>query len=414
MTSSDPRAPGPGLFRLMAVAAGLAATALYLAQPLLHRLSVEYALSPAQASWLVTGTQIGYAAGLLLVVPLGDVLRRGRLAAVLLLLTAAFMIVVTAATNGPMLIAATVASSVAAVGAQVLVPMAAALAPKGHSGRAVGTVMAGVLSGGLLGRAASGMLADVTGWRSGYWIIAVLLILTALILLRHLPTEAAPADPLTTGRYLRLLGSLIAPLRELPALRIRTLVAALAMAAFSVQLAAITLRLAAPPFGWGTAAIGAFSLLAIVGVVLMPLTGRLADAGHAEVTITIGLTLELGAWLLMLTTGSTILGLAAGIIALIAGQTAVMAATQTIVYALRPEARSRINAIFMTLCFTGGAVGSALAGSLWPIAGWTGACAVAIVLAALGLATQLLTRGRRNRSARTTDRMDRESPERTS
>lgn len=383
-----------GLFRLMALAAGLAASALYLAQPLLHRLSAEYGLSSAQASWLVTGAQVGYAAGLLLVVPLGDIVRKARLAMTLLPATAAALATVTAAPTGPVLIAASVAASVTAVGAQVLVPMAAALAPEGHSGRAVGMVMAGVLSGGLVGRAASGILADLLGWRSGYWIIAGLLLLTALVLRPRLPADAEAPAPLTAARYVALLRSLIAPIRELPALRRRTLVAALAMSAFTIQFAAITLRLSAPPFEWSTTAVGAFSLLAIVGMPLMPLTGRLADAGHARTLITSGLALELAAWLLMLATGSTILGLAAGVVALICGQQAVMTATQSIVYDLRPEARSRINAIFMALCFSGGAAGSALAGSLWPVAGWAGACTAAIVLAALGLTVQLATRGR--------------------
>jgi predicted MFS family arabinose efflux permease len=126
----------------------------------------------------------------------------------------------------------------------------------------------------------------------------------------------------------------------------------------------------------------------------MPLAGRVADAGRARTLITAGLTLELAAWILMLTTGSTIVGMAIGVVALISGQQAVMAATQSIVYALRPEARSRINAILMTLCFTGGAAGSALAGSIWSLAGWAGACTVAVVLAALGLLAHLVTRGR--------------------
>jgi len=381
----------PGLFRLMALAAGLAASALYLAQPLLQRLSAEFGLSPVQANWLVTGTQAGYAAGLLLVVPLGDILRRSRLSAALLLLTAVLLVAVTAAANGPMLIALTVASAITAVGAQVLVPMAAAMAPEGRSGWAVGVVMAGVLSGGLLGRTASGVLADAAGWRTAYWIAAGLLAVTAVILQRRLPTDLTHAAPLTPARYLRLLRSLITPLRELPALRRRTLVAAFAMAAFSVQLSAVTLRLSGAPFGWTTTAIGVFSLLAVTGVLLMPLTGRLADAGHARITITAGLALELAGWLVMLAAGSTLPGLAIGVIILFAGQQAVMAATQSIVYGLRPQARSRINAIFMTLCFAGGAGGSALAGAAWSAGGWTGACAVAMVLAALGLIAQFVS-----------------------
>jgi hypothetical protein len=143
-TASASDAPSnTGIFLLMALAAGLAASALYLAQPLLHRLSAEFDLMATQASWLVTGTQIGYAAGLLLLVPLGDVLRSSRLAVVLLLATALSLFAVTAAPSAPVLLGATTAASVGAVGAQVLVPMAAGMAPQGRSGRAVGTVMAG-------------------------------------------------------------------------------------------------------------------------------------------------------------------------------------------------------------------------------------------------------------------------------
>lgn len=377
----------------MALAAGLAASALYLAQPLLHRLSTEYGLSSAQISWLVTSTQVGYAAGLILVVPLGDVVRRARLAMTLLLATAVALVTVTAAQTGLVLIGASVATSVAAVGAQVLVPMAAALAPKGQSGRVVGIVMAGVLTGGLVVRAASGLLADLFGWRSGYWMIAGLLLLTVLILRPQLPGNFEKPAPLTIARYVALLRSLIDPIRELPAFRRRTLVAALAMSAFTIHLAVITLRLSESPFEWNTTGIGAFSLLAAVGIPLMPLAGRLADAGHARFLINSGLALELAAWLLMLATGSTFLGLAVGVVALVCGQQAVMAATQSIVYDLRPEARSRINSIFMALCFFGGAAGTALAGSLWSVAGWVGACIVAIAFVVIGLVVQLPTRG---------------------
>ncbi|MFD4366216.1 MFS transporter [Rhodococcus sp. NPDC058521] len=383
-----------GLFRLMALAAGLSATALYFAQPLLHRLSTEFGMSAAQSSWLVTGAQAGYAVGLLLLVPLGDILRRGRFAVTLLLSTAALLVVATASVGGSMLVMATVAASMAAVGAQVLVPMAAGIAPEGSSGRAVGIVMSGVLSGGMLGRAASGVLADIAGWRSGYWVAAALLVVTALTLRRRLPADGAPSTRLTLGRYLRLLRSLITPLQQLPVLRRRTLVAALAMAAFTIQLSAVTLRLSVDPFGWSTTAIGIFSLLALVGIALMPLTGRIADAGHTRIVITVGLTFELGAWMLMLVAGSTVIGLAAGVVGLIVGQQAVMVATQAVVYALRPEARSRMNAILMASCFAAGAAGSALAAAAWSIAGWTGACVVAAILALLGLTTQLAARGR--------------------
>jgi MFS family permease len=397
MTDTDPRSrrdqlvAAPGLFRLMAVAAGLSASALYLAQPLLDELSTAYDLSSAQASWLVTGTQVGYAAGLLFLVPLGDVVRRGRLSARLLLLTAALLATVTVSVDGQMLVVTTVAAAVAAVGCQVLVPMAAASAPDGGSGRAVSIVMAGILSGGLAARAVSGVLADLAGWRSGYWVVAGLLVCAALSLQRRVPEDPGPFQPLTPRRYLSLIRSLIGPLRELPMLRRSALVAALAMSAFTIHLAAITLRLSAPPFEWSTTAIGAFSLLAVVGPVVMPWTGRLADAGNARNIITAGLSLEVLAWALLLATDSTIVGLAAGVVMLVVGQQGVMAATQSRIYDLRPAARSRINAIFMALLFSGGAVGSALASAAWAVAGWRGACAVAIALAAVGLAVQLAT-----------------------
>lgn len=388
----------------MALAAGLSATALYFAQPLLHRLSLEFGMSAAQSSWLVTGAQAGYAVGLLFLVPLGDILRRRRFAVTLLLLTATLLVVATVSVDGSMLFAATVAASIAAVGAQVLVPMAAGLAPEGRSGRAVGIVMSGVLSGGMLGRAGSGVLADIAGWRSGYWVAAGVLVVTALALYRRLPADVDPSAPFTVGRYLRLLRSLITPLQQLAVFRRRTLVAALTMSAFTIQLSVVTLRLSAAPFGWSTTAIGIFSLLALVGIALMPLTGRLADAGRTRIVISVGLVVEFGAWILMLVAGSTILGLSIGVVGLIVGQQAVIVASQALVYTLQPEARSRINAIFMASCFAAGAAGSALAAGAWSVAGWTGACVLAAALAFLALTTELLTRGRSPRLSRPTER----------
>ncbi|MET4641267.1 MFS transporter [Streptomyces sp. NPDC006539] len=364
---------GRGLVALMAVAAGLSAAGNYFAQPLLDVIRADLHIGVTAAGLIVTAAQAGYALGLILLVPLGDVMERRRLAVGLFGLTALFLLLTATAPSGPLLIAGTALTALMSVGAQIVVPFAATLAAPAERGRIVGVVMSGVLLGGLVGRLASGALSELGGWRTAYWMNALLMAAMAVLLHRNLPRlpRASATTPMPYGGLLR---STLALLREEPLLRMRSAVAAFSMASYSVQLTALTFLLARPPFGWNAAAIGLFGLLGVIGVVGMNVAARLGDRGRVQLVSGVSAALLTLSWPLLLAGESSPLWLAVGVISLNVAQQAGLNSSQYVIYALRPEARNRINSGFMTVFFLGGAAGAALASVVWSHAGWTGVC----------------------------------------
>lgn len=381
-------APRRALLLLMAVATGLSAAGNYFAQPLLDLITRDLHISPLLAGLVVTASQGGYALGLLLLVPLADVLDRRRLAVTLMAATAVFLALTAAAPSGPFLLAGTVLVALTAVGAQVVVGIASALAPPETRGRAVATVMSGVLLGGLLARTASGALAGFGGWRTVYWVSAIPVAAMALLLHRYLPRVRSTVS-LT---YPALLRSGFRLLREEPLLRWRCALGAFSLASYSVQLTSLTFLLARPPFGWSEAAIGIFGLVGAVGVLTMTFAARFGDRGYAQHVTGLGIVLLGGAWMLLLAGERSLLWLSIGIVALNIGQQAVLNSSQTVLYGLRPEARNRLNSLFMTSFFVGGALGSALTALVWAHTGWSGVCMLGALLATGALTTWTLER----------------------
>ncbi|GAA3477004.1 MFS transporter [Streptomyces yanii] len=364
---------GRGLVLLMAVAAGLSAAGNYFAQPLLDVIEANLHIGVTAAGLIVTAAQGGYALGLILLVPLGDVMERRKLAVGLFALTALFLLLTAGAPTGPLLIAGTALTALTSVGAQVVVPFAATLAAPAERGRIVGLVMSGVLLGGLVGRLASGALSELGGWRTAYWVNALLMAVMAVLLHRRLPRLPRSDDTAPTG-YAGLLRSTLSLLRTEPLLRWRSAVAAFSMASYSVQLTALTFLLTRPPYNWNAAAIGLFGLVGVIGVVGMNFAARLSDRGRVQVVSGASAALLALSWLLLLAGESSLLWLALGVVSLNVAQQAALNSSQNVIYALRPEARNRINSGFMTLFFLGGAAGAALASVVWSRAGWTGIC----------------------------------------
>ncbi|WP_326690901.1 MFS transporter [Streptomyces sp. NBC_01795] len=372
----------------MATATGLSCAGNYFAQPLLDLITRDLHISSTLAGLIVTASQLGYALGLLLIVPLGDVLDRRRLAVTLMAATALFLALTAAAPNGSALLAGTVAVALTAVGAQVVVGYAAALVPDAARGQAVATVMSGILLGGLLARTVSGALATLGGWRTVYWVSAIPVAVMALLLHRFLPR----VRPTARLSYPALLRSSFSLLREVPLLRRRSALSALAFASYSGQITAVTFLLARPPFGWSEGEIGLVGLLGVIGVLAMTFAGRLNDRGHVQHVTGFGILTLGGGWLLMLAGERSLPWLALGVVALNIGQQAVLNSSQTVLYALRPEARNRLNSVFMTSFFIGGATGSALTAVIWARGGWSGVCALGAALAAGALALWALER----------------------
>ncbi|MEO3787429.1 MFS transporter [Actinocorallia sp. B10E7] len=376
-----------GLLLLMSTATGLAVSGNYFAQPLLDLIGREFGTGPSSTALVVTAAQCGYALGLILLVPLGDLVDRRRLAVSLYAATAVFLLVSALASDGTVLLAGTALTALTSVGAQVVVPFAATLAAPEERGRVVGTVMTGLMFGLLLARTASGALSELAGWRTVYWAGAALMALMAVLLRVFLPRidgddGGGGGDDGRRMSYPGLLRSTVAMFRYEPLLRWRAVIAALSLASFSVLWTALTLLLVRPPYGWSESAIGLVGLVGLVGALTATVAGRLADRGYVQAVSGAGTILLVASWAALAAGAHSLVWLLVGVIALDLAHQAVLNSSQNVVYALRPEARNRINSAFMTTFFVGGAVGSALTSVVWAHGGWTGVCVLGAVFAA--------------------------------
>ena len=380
-----------GLLLLMSVATGLAVAGNYFTQPLLDLIGRELRLGPSVAALTVTAAQGGYALGLILLVPLGDLVERRRLAVSLYAATAVFLLVSATAANGTVLLASTALTALTSVGAQVVVPFAVTLAAPAERGRVVGTVMTGLLLGALLARTASGALSELGGWRTVYWVNAALMALMAVLLRAFFPRLGGDGDGDRLS-YRGLLRSTVMMFRYEPLLRWRAGIAALSMASFNVLWTALTFLLVRSPYDWSESAIGLFGLVGAAGALTATVAGRLADRGYVQIVTGAGTVLLVASWMTIAAGARSLVWLLVGVIVLDLAHKAVLNSNQNVIYALRPEARNRINSAFMTSFFLGGAVGSAVTSAVWSHGGWTGVCVVGAAFAAGTVALWVLER----------------------
>ncbi|MGS2640115.1 MFS transporter [Streptosporangium sp. LJ11] len=397
--TTRPRTGGlsQGLLLLMSVATGLAVAGNYFAQPLLDLIGRELGVGPSAAALVVTAAQGGYALGLVLLVPLGDLVERRRLAVSLYAATAVFLLVSATAADGTVLLAGTALTALTSVGAQVVVPFAATLADPAERGRVVGTVMTGLMLGLLLARTASGALSELGGWRTVYWVNAALMALMAVALRAFLPRLGEDGGRLS---YVGLLRSTVAMFRHEPLLRWRAGIGALSLASFSVLWTALTFLLVRSPYGWSESAVGLFGLAGVAGALTATAAGRLADRGRVQLVTGAGTVLLVASWPAIAAGARSLVWLLAGVIVLDLAHQAVLNSSQNVLYAIRPEARNRINSAFMTSLFLGGAVGSALTSVVWAHGGWTGVCVLGAVLSAGTVVLWILERVTPGRAGR--------------
>jgi predicted MFS family arabinose efflux permease len=384
----------PGLPRrlavLLAVACGAAVANNYYAQPLLHTIGAWFGVTGSTAGLLVTAGQVGYAAGLAFLVPLGDVLERRRLITRMMVVTSAALGAAAAAPDIAALGSALAVVGVTTVAAQIIVPMAASLAAEQQRGRAVGTVMSGLMIGVLLARVVSGLVAAAAGWRPVYIIAAVIMLLLAGVLRRILPT----VEPSGSSSYRALLRSVLTLVRAEPVLRQRMVLGAVSMGSFSILWTSIAFLLSGPPYRYGSAVIGLFSLAGLAGAVAAPQVGRLADRGHGRLGTLGTIVVLLAGWGLLALGGHWLAALIPGIVLLDLGAQALHISNQSDIYALPAEVHSRLNTAYMVAYFTGGAVMSAAASLVFSAAGWGGVCVLGSVTAVAGLAVWPRTRHR--------------------
>ncbi|GFE12693.1 MFS transporter [Streptomyces glebosus] len=381
-----------GVVILFAVACGAAVANVYFSQPLLVTMGQDLAMSPALVGSVVTLTHVGYGLGLFFLVPLGDVADRRRLIVAQLLLLVVALVVVAAAHTAAILLVGMAVMGLLAVVTQTLVAFAASLAPPAGRGRVVGLVTSGVVIGILLARTASGLMADLAGWRSVYLASASLTALLALILYRVLPHHSDA--PPTTLRYGQLLRSTITLFGRERLLRLRALFGLLIFAAFSTLWSSVALPLSEAPYFLPHSAIGALGLIGVAGALAATLAGRLNDRGLSGRTTGIALALLAASWLPLAFTRSSLWALCVGVILLDLAVQAVHVTNQTLIYALHPDAGSRLIGGYMVFYSIGSATGAIAATSLYAVAGWGAVCALGAAFSCLALALWAFTRHR--------------------
>ncbi|WP_342424775.1 MFS transporter [Paenibacillus sp. FSL E2-0178] len=374
---------------LFAIACGLAVANIYYAQPLLDAISQEFGITHSSVGLVITITQVCYALGLLLLVPLGDLLNRRWLIAGQMLISVLALIVVGTAPTSRILFIAIAAVGLLAVVTQTLVAFAATLADPAERGRTVGVVTSGIVIGILLARTFAGVLTDIAGWRSVYLVSAGLTLIMAGVLFRVLPKDEPSREALS---YLQLLRSLFTLFAMERILRIRAVLALLIFTAFSILWTSLVLPLSAPPLSLSHTAIGAFGLAGVAGALAAARAGRLADRGLGQRTTGAALILLLLSWLPISYTVHSLPALVAGIILLDLAVQAVHVTNQSMILNLHPEARSRLTAGYMIFYSIGSATGSIASTSIYAYSGWNGVCLLGAIISALALLFWALTR----------------------
>jgi predicted MFS family arabinose efflux permease len=373
----------PALIFLLALACGIVVANIYYVQPLVGLISRDYGLSLGAAGVLVTVTQLGYATGLLLVVPLGDIVENRSLiltmlSGLVLALVAAFL-----APNVAVFLAASLAIGLTASAVQVIVPFAGHLASDAKRGSVVGSVVSGLLFGIMLSRPAASFFAHFFGERSIFAASAVADALLIALLFAKLPTRRPNGMP-----YLRVLASLVPLLATTKVLHRRGGYQAAMFGAFSLFWTAIPLLLEGPRFHFSQVGIGIFALVGAGGALISPLAGRAADAGHTRRVTVLALAsgvLAFGVALLGgLLTSWPLLVVAALVLDM--GVAANLVVGQRAIFALGPEARGRLNGLFLALFFLGGAFGSLVAGWAFAHGGWTATSLVGLAFPLMALA----------------------------
>lgn len=372
---------------LMAACTGLIVANIYYCQPLVVLISKEFGVSEARAGVITFLTQLGYALGLLFLVPLGDKLERRKQ---ILFTSLGAVLSLIAAAKAPSLLLLEIASlaiGFTSVVPQLILPLAAHLAAPEKRGKVVGSIMSGLLVGILLSRTLSGWIGAFMGWRGMFWIAAG--ITASLLLLMRVSFPRS--KPYFTGSYGSLMKSLLTLIKEQPLLREASAINALAFAAFGMFWTTMVLHLSGAPFHYHSDRIGMFGLAAAVGALIAPLIGGSADKRNPRVPVGYGIILVMLSYVLFLVQPNSILVLIIGIVVLDLGLQCIHVSNQSRIYALLPEARNRLNTVFMTLSFVGTSLGSAIGLTVWSIGGWSGVCITGFVFMLLAFVIYAVT-----------------------
>ena len=365
----------------LAIVAGISVANLYYNQPLLNLMRADLGVSDFQANLIAMITQIGYALGLLFIVPLGDLYRRKKIILVNFLLLVFALLTMALAESIYTIWAASLVTGVCSMIPQIFVPIASQYSRPEHKGRNVGVVISGLLTGILASRVVSGWVGELLGWREMYFIAAGLMCICAFVVLKVLPD----IRPTFEGRYSTLMKSLFHLLRDYPALRIYSIRSGLAFGAFLAMWSCLAFKMGNAPFYADSDVIGGLGLCGIAGALTASFVGKYVKRVGIRNFNFIGCSLILSAWASLYWGGNSYAGIIAGVLLIDIGMQCIQLSNQTTIFALNPKASNRINTIFMTTYFAGGSLGTFLAGTFWHWFGWSGVVGTGIALTACSL-----------------------------
>jgi predicted MFS family arabinose efflux permease len=372
---------------VMTLTTGLVVANLYYNQPLLNDMAETFHVSNGKVGQVSMLTQIGYAVGILFVIPMADMVKRKRLMLIEFAFIVLALLLTALAPNIHILLLSGFLLGAASIMGMLLVPMAAHLADPAERGKKIGFIMSGLLIGILLSRTLSGFVGAHFGWRSMYFIAAGIMVILWLLIYLLLPE----VEPDYKGNYRQLMRSLVDLVKNEPKLRLAALRGALCFACFSAFWTSLVFMLK-QNFNEGSDVAGAFGLAGAFGAIAAGLMGRLSDKMDAYKLSTITLALVLVSFIIFWFSAYSIIGLIAGVIIMDMGVQATHISNQAIIFSLDPAARNRINTVYMVTYFTGGAAGTYLATLVWGAYNWPGICAIGIILSVITIVIHLITR----------------------
>ncbi|ORF46681.1 MFS transporter [Gilliamella apicola] len=366
---------------LMAFAIGVTIASNYYAQPLLHSITHDLNIAVEHAGSIIMAAQFSYAVGLFFITPLGDKFERKHLIIILMVLSTCGLIVSALSKNLWMLIIGTSMTGLFSTVAQVLIPFAATLAKPEHRGKIVGTLMSGMLLGILLGRAFAGAISTIADWHYVYWIATGIMVIVTLLLSISLPTYRSTINI----NYFQLLWSISSLYKQEPILRIRSLLAVISFALFSLLWTPLAFLLSNDPYHYSDFIIGLFGIAGAAGALGSPIVGKLSDKGKGWLATTIGLCLLLLSWLPLSFAQCSIIALILGVVILDFSVQVTHVSNMSAIYQIRPEARSRMNTGYMVCYFIGGMLGSVGSTYLFSHYGWIAIVVSGTILGLIGI-----------------------------
>ncbi|WP_205764420.1 MFS transporter [Arenibacter sp. 6A1] len=373
------------LILLMAVTCGVVVANIYYNQPLLIQIAETFGVSEQRVSWIATITQVGYTLGLFFVVPLGDKVERKKLILIKLVGAALALFAAAMAGNFYVLLAASLYIGFFSAVPQLLLPMAASLANDKNRGKVLGQVMSGLLVGILLSRTLSGFMGAAFGWRTVFYFGTLVMILLMALLYWKLPKN----EPEFLGSYGGLMRSMLGYIKELPVLRTAAVTGFFMFGAFSIFWTTLVFLLEGKPFFYESDMVGLFGLIGTCGALAAPMAGKWIDKKGAQFAIRIGIFAVFLAFVVMDFSATSLLGLILGVVLLDIGLQVTHVSNQSKVFALVPEARSRLNTIYISASFAGGSIGSLMGAMAWTYWHWTGVCVLGAIFVAIALVINL-------------------------